>query len=549
MILLPRMILAPRMILVGMLALAAGLTVVLPALPAAAHAVLVSSTPADGTRLNAAPNAVQLVFDENVQLPANSATVLAVDGRRVDAGDAQADGGTIRIPLRVDLPRGTYTASWRVVSADGHVVTGAISFGVGVDPVVPGVNQSTPTDPLSVLSAVALGLIYLGVVLGIGVILAGRTLWPATLTDAPVRIAVRIGWGLLLGGTVIRLVLAGAIDTGSGLAGVKDLTGWSTALSGTTGIAGLLRLLICLAAVPLVRNPSRRGPVRELAAALAGLGVLITVAIDGHASVGDDAVIAVIAAVAHLAAMAFWLGGLVVLFAVVLPGTGPTSDQPDPTQLNRWSRLAFFAVGVLIVSGEYQALRQLHPVDSLFRTSYGLVLLLKLALVAGALVAATRAQRVLRRRTDPIGEPRAPNSGLRLRRQIGLESALLAAVLVTTTVLVALPPARTSYGPGRSLTAPLGPDTVRVTVDTTRTGVQQIRVTALDADRRPVRASSVSGHLSSSAVPALPASFTRQGDDWTSRVAVPLAGSWTLTLTVGLDAAHAYTTSAAYRVW
>ena len=109
-------------------------TIAAPA--ASAHAVLVSSTPVDGSRVNTEPAQVRLTFYEPVGLIAADEQVISAAGARVGTGQVRlAEGGTtIVLALRPHLPRGTYSATWRVVSADTHVVSGSITFGLGVQP-------------------------------------------------------------------------------------------------------------------------------------------------------------------------------------------------------------------------------------------------------------------------------------------------------------------------------------------------------------------------------------------------------------------------------
>ncbi len=96
---------------------------------ALAHAKLIRSVPARGSVLAAAPAQLTLVFDEPAQL-----TALSIRG--------SADTATTRLgPLprdvaakfRVALPGlkpGTYTVSWRVLSDDGHLMPGTLTFSV-----------------------------------------------------------------------------------------------------------------------------------------------------------------------------------------------------------------------------------------------------------------------------------------------------------------------------------------------------------------------------------------------------------------------------------
>ncbi|WP_181796883.1 copper resistance CopC family protein, partial [Streptomyces sp. WELS2] len=104
------------------------------AAPASAHAVLRASDPADGTVLRTAPRHVTLRFSESVGLPADSFRIYGPGNHRVrtaPAGHAPGESGTARVTLPARLAPGTYTVAWRVVSADSHPVSGALTFSVG----------------------------------------------------------------------------------------------------------------------------------------------------------------------------------------------------------------------------------------------------------------------------------------------------------------------------------------------------------------------------------------------------------------------------------
>jgi copper transport protein len=153
---------------------AAAAVILAPA--ARAHAVLVSSTPVDGSRVSTQPVQVRLTFDEPVGLIPADEQVISATGARADTARVRlANGGTtIVLPLKPNLPRGTYSATWRVVSADTHVVTGSITFGLGVQPGAGVAAAPDHTGQLDATADVAEGLIYAGLVL-----LAGITAcWP-----------------------------------------------------------------------------------------------------------------------------------------------------------------------------------------------------------------------------------------------------------------------------------------------------------------------------------------------------------------------------------
>ena len=116
----------PRAVALGALVAALALT---GAIPAAAHNELVGSTPADGATVATAPREVVLEFDQPVQEPFTQVAVLdAADGHH-ERDEPLIDGVTVTQGLD-DLVPGTYRISYRLGSADGHPITGTLTFTV-----------------------------------------------------------------------------------------------------------------------------------------------------------------------------------------------------------------------------------------------------------------------------------------------------------------------------------------------------------------------------------------------------------------------------------
>lgn len=152
-------------------------TVLTAAPPAFAHAALVSSTPADGSTLDAAPSSVVLEFDSALLDVGAVAVVTGSDGKRASDGTATITGRTLRIDTDPAAPPGVYTVAFRVISKDGHTVTSLVHYTV------------TGTAPTAVPSAAAalraeegssgpviwvLGGLMVSLVVGVGVVLLKR---------------------------------------------------------------------------------------------------------------------------------------------------------------------------------------------------------------------------------------------------------------------------------------------------------------------------------------------------------------------------------------
>lgn len=101
------------------------------ATPARAHNVLIGSDPRQGAVLATMPGKVTLTFDQAVRRDFARIAVTGPDGARYEQGDVGVSGNGIFIALRGQGPSGTYSIGYRIVSNDGHPVTGTVSFTVG----------------------------------------------------------------------------------------------------------------------------------------------------------------------------------------------------------------------------------------------------------------------------------------------------------------------------------------------------------------------------------------------------------------------------------
>ncbi|MCU1660966.1 MAG: copper resistance protein [Pseudonocardiales bacterium] len=105
-----------------------GLALLLGAGQALAHTRLQSSDPADGASLATAPQRVSLTFNESMQPGFTTLTVVGPDQAKYQTGDVAANGDTVSIGVRPLGPAGRYEIGYRVVSEDGHPVTGSVAF-------------------------------------------------------------------------------------------------------------------------------------------------------------------------------------------------------------------------------------------------------------------------------------------------------------------------------------------------------------------------------------------------------------------------------------
>ncbi|HEX5403059.1 MAG TPA: copper resistance CopC family protein [Pseudonocardiaceae bacterium] len=110
-------------------ALLAGTTVIGLATPASAHNVLVGSIPAAGVKLGTGPSLVRFNFDAPVQLGNDTIVVIGPDGKHWErTPHASVLGDSVLTQVAPLGPIGTYTATYHIISADSHPVSGSITF-------------------------------------------------------------------------------------------------------------------------------------------------------------------------------------------------------------------------------------------------------------------------------------------------------------------------------------------------------------------------------------------------------------------------------------
>lgn len=112
---------------------------------AAAHTALADSDPAKDANLTVPPSAIVLTFTEDINPAFANIVVSSADGRNWVSGSPQVQGPRLTAAVRPDRPPpGNFTVGYRVVSADGHPVSGTYTFTITAAPGEPS-PVSTPT--------------------------------------------------------------------------------------------------------------------------------------------------------------------------------------------------------------------------------------------------------------------------------------------------------------------------------------------------------------------------------------------------------------------
>lgn len=106
------------------------LTLVGFATPAFAHNQLIGSNPANEASVPSSPAAVELTFDQPVQNGEglNAIAITGPEGTNWSVGPAEVASNVVTASVDGLGPAGVYKIGYRILSADGHPVSGELTF-------------------------------------------------------------------------------------------------------------------------------------------------------------------------------------------------------------------------------------------------------------------------------------------------------------------------------------------------------------------------------------------------------------------------------------
>ena len=389
---------------------------------ASAHATLVATAPSDGSVVAQAPKMVQLLFNEPVS--PGAIKLIDADGRTRDDATVRITDKTSLSALPENLPRGTQVISYRVISEDGHPVAGSIMFSIGA---VTG-TMAAPTKFSSAAGLIWLARIgvYLGLFIGVGGVFFAA--WIAAPRTGSNVIVAALAVGLF--SVAASLGLQGLDLLDLPLSDIATPAPWQAAAA--TSLGPSLAVAVAAMAIAFMAQRSASEGLARALSAMAMAGVGLSLAASGHAATAPPQWLARQAVFLHGIAAAYWAGALVPLLAMTWrPAEGLLAV------LYRFSRAAVVAVGLLGLTGLVLAIVQLESFGALIETQYGLILSIKLVLVAALLGLAARN----RFRLTPAlaGDPLQARP---LLRSILIECALVMAILAVVAGWRFTPPPR-----------------------------------------------------------------------------------------------------------
>jgi copper transport protein len=538
--------------LVAALALSAAL-----APSASAHSVLIGTQPGNDVVVPESPDEVVLEFNEPVDTSLGSLRVFDGSGQQVDNGDvSQPVANEVAVGLESELPPGTYTVAWRVVSNDSDPISGAFVFHVlerGVGAATVSIDALTGTSQAVDVLFTAGRFFDLALLL---LVVGGSAVLVVALPSAEWTVRRRL-YGILaaLAGALALVALANILLQGAAAGGLTlgDALSWSlftSVLETRYGEVILIQsgLAATLALTALgIRHAASRD--RRLLAGLTlvlGACLAVTPSFSGHAS--TLGALGLTSDVVHVVSAAIWTGGLALMLLGLLIA-GDNRWLLAMTCVPRFSNMAVLSVVALIAAGIISAYLQIRTWSGLWETEYGLLVLAKIALLLPLLALGAYNNRyAVPRCKSGIASPLERRRFLRVT---AAELGIMTAIVAVTAVLINAEPARTELAMARAEgehgetmddatadghgaftgSVQLGDMRATVTVNPAMPGENTITITFMPSAEEPNEVS-VSASLTSQEIG--PLDFTAKPDPAQSHAYVvedaslSIAGDWEL---------------------
>jgi copper transport protein len=422
-----------------------------------AHAHLERSDPAAGARLSAAPAVIRLWFSEAPELALSTIALLDSAGSSVALGPINrgADGPrSVRVAIPRALAPGLYKVKWRVAAADGHPSGGTFAFRV-LPPAIPAamearepptslppmmadtVRSAAEADALAPTYVIVRALLFIAMFAVLGavafrfaVLARSESLEVGVRDSLAASIAAR---GAVASALFILLLLAKLMLQARVVA--SHSTAWTgmerVAIDSRWGAAWATQLaggVLALAGLAFARRARAGWSLAAVGAAAIAAGA----SLGGHAAASEQLrTLAVLTDVLHVVGGAGWLGTL--LWLVVSLPVVSRYERGVATIVNAFSPAALVFAALVSITGVLSAWLRLGTIRALWSSSYGQVLLIKLALLAVvALMGMYNWRRMRPAMARGVVTPR-------FFRSATMELVFGVAVIIVTAVLVATP--------------------------------------------------------------------------------------------------------------
>jgi len=468
---------------------------------------LVSSNPSSGQTVTMQPPQLQLVFLDPLASAADAAKI----GLSVTCGDTSPvmiglgapqvaeDLRTVSAALTTRLPPGLCGVSWRL--SDGSAGSFTFTSAIATQDAAPATDTGDPTTTTTVpvigeriedqraspRVGGALGLVrivmYLCMAAVFGALAVFVTAWPEGPEYGVTLRYLRLAWAGALASAWLVAALEAMRRADVGLLEALVPFEWFGDVGGAGGAVAILRVLLVGGVGWAAWSPRRvLDPNTQVPVAVGAVAMIATL---GLGRLGQDVpVLAHPIGVVHAIAVAFWVGGLLLMTRVVLVGPGETDLV---TAVRTFARQSTAAMAVAVVTGVVQF--ALLDGTAILTSGHGRVLVLKL-LVAAPMVFITLVLRTFVHERLARADDLPARMAWRLKRATGVEATFAVVVMLVTSWAVASTPPKASP----RITAPpaayafreeLRNDRFHVIVSLTpaTTGVNAMRIELLEPRR------------------------------------------------------------------
>ncbi len=414
---------------------------------------LSSSNPAANQVVSVPPTQLQLVFQNplaNPEVVTAMGLSLACNGTLVGLGVPQlgTDFKTVSAALTQIPPSGLCTVSWAL--PDKSLGSFSFTSAVEIQTTIAGATETpgTPGTPTIIGETIEqqeagprvggiLGLLRVLEYLLMSAIFGGLALmltaWPEGPTYGVTLRYMRLTWIACVVNMFFVLVLSTMRAESQGFIASMNPFGWFGALNTGSGAILILRFVLILASGWVAMNPGRvNDPASQLLASSLIISMIATL---GLSRLGQDvAIFSYILGVIHAIAMAYWVGGLLLLSRVVLIGPG-SSDLVSAVRT--FAKQAFVAFGVTAFTGA--SLVYILDGSSIFTSGHGRITVFKVVFVS-VMVFITLVLKtfVTQKLTD--GDNLTGRMAWRLRRAVSVELTFALIAMMFTSWLVATTP-------------------------------------------------------------------------------------------------------------
>ena len=491
-----------------------------PATMASAHAVLDNSVPTSGATLEDSPLQIVLDFDESVESSLGYIKLFSSSGKRVQLPAVKADASDASIVRVVPptLAQDSYVAVYRVISADGHPVEGAITFRVGagaVSNLASVIETALQDSETSNAVKVAMALMRFISYIAISIVLAG--IFFLLGSDAPrkgLNRAVVLAGSVLGLSTALLYLLHGMNASGGTWGQIANVSVVKDVFATQVGESLFARIVVSFLLVSVV---ARWG---KFVAVFAFATLPFTYAFAGHAAVDSPAALTIALLALHVAAVGVWCGGLILLMFV--------KDIRTTSIVEWFSQRAAVLIAVVVATGVVQALLLMDGIGNLTKTSYGKALIAKVCVVGIMLICAA----IVRRRFYESGVSR-------LRAVLCAEVVVGLVVLSITSGMVAASPRPTVSNAPFSTALVQGDVIANITISPPRVGESEMHVIVSppNGSLDPVLAIKARFSLVSGSVPPIQAELNAVGPNhFVGYIQFVYPGEWKVDVIVSPDA-------------